>query len=142
MNNHRCKEVALGDDFTIAGKVERLRSYWQLLQQVSRLYDYFPKPSEYYLVIKEQYLENALETFRGSEVKIITEEKKYLGAAIGSEDLKASYVKLLVDNWIDQLNLLSKRAESEPQSASLAFVGENNTMYKGLFDDTGRGNLF
>ena len=87
-------------------------------------------------------MENALETFRGSEVKIITEEKKYLGAAIGSEDFKASYVKSLIDNWIDQLNLLSKRAESEPQSASLAFVGENNIMYKGLFDDTGRGNLF
>ena len=26
-NNHRCKEVALSDDFTIAGKIEGIRSY-------------------------------------------------------------------------------------------------------------------
>ena len=44
-------------------------------------------------------------------------------ATIGSEDVKASYVKSLVDNWIDQLNLLSKIAEPEPQSAYSAFAG-------------------
>ena len=123
MNNHRCKEVAFADDFTIAGKIEGIRSYWELLQQVGPLYAYFPKPSKSYLVVKEQYLENATETFRGSEVKITTEGKKHLGAAIGSEDFKASYVKSLADNWIDQLNLLSKIAESKPQSAYSAFAG-------------------
>ena len=74
-------------------------------------------------MVKEQYLENAIETFRGSEVKITTEGKKHLGVAIGSEDFNASYVKSLVDNWINQLNPLSKIAESEPQSAYSAFVG-------------------
>ena len=76
------------------------------------LYGYFPKPSKSYLVIKEQYLENAIETFRGSVVKITTEGKKHLGATIRSEDFKASYVKSLVDNWHNDLgditaNLLS-----------------------------------
>ena len=37
--------------------------------------------------------------------------------------IKASYVTSLVDNWIDQLNLLSKIAEPEPYSAYSAFVG-------------------
>ena len=123
MNNHRCKEVASADDFTIAGKIAGIRSYWELLQQVGPLYGYFSKPSKSYLLVKEQYLENAVETFRGSEVKITKKGKKHLGAAIGGEDFKASYVKSLADNWIEQLNLLSQIAESEQQSAYSAFVG-------------------
>ena len=101
MNNHRCKEVAFADNFTMAGKTEGIRSNWELLQQVGPLYVYFPKPSKSYLVVKEQYLENATEIFRGSEVKITTAGKKYFRAAFGSEGFKASYVKSLDDNWID-----------------------------------------
>ena len=55
VNNHRCKEVVFVDDFTIAGKIEGIRSYWQLLQQVGLLYGFFPKPSKSCLVVKEQY---------------------------------------------------------------------------------------
>ena len=45
------------------------------MQQVGPPYGYFPKPSKLYLVAKEQYLENAIETFRGSEDKITTKGK-------------------------------------------------------------------
>ena len=75
MNNHRCKEVAFADDFTTPRKIERIRSYWELLQQVGPLYGYFSNQSKSHLVVKEQFLENATETFRGSDVKITTEEK-------------------------------------------------------------------
>ena len=61
MNNHICKEQAFADNLTIAGKIERIRSYWELLQQVGPLFGYFPRPSKTYLVVKEQYLENAIE---------------------------------------------------------------------------------
>ena len=61
MNNHICKEEAFADNLTIAGKIERIRSYWELLQQVGPLFGYFPRPSKTYLVVKEQYLENAIE---------------------------------------------------------------------------------
>ena len=37
MNNQRCKEVAFADNFTIAEKIEGIRSYWELLQQVGPL---------------------------------------------------------------------------------------------------------
>ena len=116
MSDHRCKEVEFADDFTIAEKIEGINSHWEMLQQVVPLYGYFPKSSESYFVVKEQYLGNSIEISR-SEVKIAKERKKYLGEAIGSEDFKASYVKPLVDNWIDQLKILSKIEESVPQSA-------------------------
>ena len=61
MNNHICKEEAFADNLTIAGKIERIRSYWELLQQVGPLFGYFPRLSKTYLVVKEQYLDNAIE---------------------------------------------------------------------------------
>ena len=105
---------------TIAWKIEGIRSYWELLQQVGPLYGYFPKPSKSYLVVKEKYLENAVETLRESEVKIAAEGKNHLGAATGREDFKASYVKSLANDCINQPNLLSK---IEPQSAYSAYLG-------------------
>ena len=75
MNNHGCKEVASADEFTIAGKIEGIKSCWEILQQVGPLYGYFPKPSRSYLVAMEQYLENAIKIIRGSEVKITKEGK-------------------------------------------------------------------
>ena len=53
MNNQRCKEVAFADNFTITGKIEGIRSHWELLQQVGPLYGYFPKSSKFYLVIMQ-----------------------------------------------------------------------------------------
>ena len=73
INNHRRKEVTFVDDFTIAGKIEEIRSYWEMLQQLGRLYGYFPKPSKSYLGVKEHYLEHVIEIFRKSEVKITME---------------------------------------------------------------------
>ena len=72
-NNHRRKEVTFVDDFTIAGKIEEIRSYWEMLQQLGPFYGYFPKPSKSYLGVKEHYLEHVIEIFRKSEVKITTE---------------------------------------------------------------------
>ena len=43
-------------------------------------------------------------------------KKIHLGASILNKDFEASYVMSLFDNWINQLKLLSKFAEPEPQS--------------------------
>ena len=59
----------------------------------------------------------------GSKVKVASEGKQHLDAVIGSETFKVSYKKPLVDDWINQLNLLSILVESEPQSAYSVFVG-------------------
>ena len=55
--------------------------------------------------------------------KLPQREKKHFRAAIASENFKASCIKLLVSNWIDQLKILPKLAKSETQSAYSAFVG-------------------
>ena len=65
------------------------KQWKELLQQVGPLYGYFPKPSKFYLVVKEQCLENAIETFRGSEIKITTEGKN-----IQEQQLETKILKL------------------------------------------------
>ena len=124
INEHRSKEVAFTDDFTVAGKASEIKAYWDILQQQGPLFGYFPKPSKSYLIVKEQHYNKVVDVFMGSKVKVISEAKRHLGAVIGSEAFKVLYTKSLVDDWIKQLLLLSIIAESEPQSAYSAFVGD------------------
>ena len=84
--------------------------------------DQYLKSSKSYLIVKEKYLENAVEPVRGSEVKNKKQGKRLLGAVIGNETYKKSYTRLLVDEWFERLELFSKVAESGPQSAYSAFV--------------------
>ena len=44
-----------------------------MLQQEGPPYGCFPKPSKFYLIVKKKHLENPVETFTGSEVKITKE---------------------------------------------------------------------
>ena len=67
------KEKLFVDDFTVTGKVDEIKSYWYILQQVSPLYGYFPKPSKPYLIVTEYFYVNAKETLENSDVKLITE---------------------------------------------------------------------
>ena len=117
ISEHRSKEVAFAYDLTVAGKASEIKAYWDILQQQGHLFGYFPKPSKSYLIVKEQHYDKAVDIFMGSKVNVTSDEKQHLGAVIGSEAFKVSYVKSLVDDWIKQLKLLSVIAESEPQSA-------------------------
>ena len=51
-----------------------------------------------------------------------TEGKRHLGAVIGSEGYKKSFVETKISTWCDELKNLSKIAWDEPQAAYCAFV--------------------
>ena len=86
-------------------------------------YSYYPKPSKSHLIVKDEHLDKAKFTFKGSEVKITKSRQQHLGAAIGSKEFKREYIESMVHNWKDQLIYLSKIAEMEPQAANTAFIG-------------------
>ena len=121
VNEHRSKEVAFSDDFTVAGKVNEIKAYWDMLQQQGRLFDYFPKAFKSYLIVKEQHYSKAVDVFIGSKRKITSEGKQHLGGVISSKPFKVSYAKSLVHDWIMQLKLLPVIAESEPAVCILSF---------------------
>ena len=100
INEHRSKEVAFADDFTVAERASKIKEYWEILQRQGSLFGYFLKPSKSYLIVKEQHYHKAVDVFMGSKVKVTSEGKRNLGAVIGSEAFKVSYAKSLVDDWI------------------------------------------
>ena len=124
INHLSAKEVAFADDFTVTGKLTSIKDYWGKLTVLCRKYGYFPKASKSYLIVKQDKLREARNVFNDSNVYITIERKRHLGAVIGSNEYRQEYLKDLVNNWNNQLVLLSSIAESQPQAAYSAFVSD------------------
>ena len=103
ISKHGSKDVLFAEEFTVAGKASEIKAHWDILQQQGHLIGHFPNPSKSYFIVKERHYNKAVDVFMGSKVKVTSEEKRHLSAAIGIEVFKLSYTKSLVDDWIKQL---------------------------------------
>ncbi len=56
---------------------------WDRLAQLGPDYGYYPNAEKTWLIVKEDYLEEAKAKFNGSRVSITAEGKRHLGAAVG-----------------------------------------------------------
>ena len=83
---------------------------------------YFAKPSKSWLIVKPKYFDEASVCFKNTGLNITTEGRKHLGALVGSDSFKESYVGDKVKNWIMQIEELSKIAWVEPHLAYCAYV--------------------
>ena len=124
VNHLSAKDVAFANDFTVAGKLTSIKDYWGKLTVLCPKYGYFPKGSKSYLIVKEHKLGEARNVFNDSNVYITIEGKRHLGAVIGSNEYRKEYLKDLVNDWKNQLVLLSSIADSQPQAAYSAFVSD------------------
>ena len=106
------KDIVFADDFTVVGKLNGIRDYWGKLTILGPKYCYFPQASKSYLKVKEDKLGEARNVFNDSNVNITIEEKRRLGAVIGSNKYREEYMKDLVNDWNNQLVLLSSIAEN------------------------------
>ena len=76
---------------------------------------------------KRHLLETANNLFTNTKINITAEDKRHLGAAIGSSEFRVKYVTEKVEEWIDELRTLSTYAKSQLQAAYSAFCfGEQN----------------
>jgi hypothetical protein len=116
------KQVAFADDAVGSGKLKNLRDWWDAIVKHGPGYGYHANASKTWLVVKEKHLQNAIQMFAGSGVKITAAGKKHLGAAIGSAEYKSEFVTLLVEEWTKQIIALAQVAESEPHAAYAAFI--------------------
>ena len=121
-NNNTTKHVAFADDFTVAGKIHEIKDYWDSICNIGPKYGYFPKPEKSYLIVKDDHLLKVNDIFKHSNVKITSTGQRYLGAVIGSLNYKNKFVNEKINSMVNQLSLLSKIAEIEPQAAYGAFV--------------------
>ena len=102
--------------------VRGLKIWWDKLSELGPGFGYFPEATKSWIIVKEQYEDLAKEVFGGTGVKITNEGKRHLGAVIGSNSYRTSYVEEKIDKLINQVKILSKIAKIEPQAAYTCFV--------------------
>ena len=121
-NHLSAKEVVFADDSTVACKLNSIRDDLGKLTVLDLKYGYFPKTSKLYLIVREDKLGEARNVFNDSNVNITIEGKIHLCPVIGSNEYREEYVKDLLNDWNNQIILLSSITESQPQAAYSAFV--------------------
>ena len=95
------------DDSAAAAKLLNLYSWWKHLNEVGPLYGYFPNAPKTWLILKSpDNLERARELF-GPDVKITTDGKRHIGAALGTDEFKHGFIRNKVDNWLKDIEELA-----------------------------------
>ena len=112
-----CSDFQLfyADDGATAGKLTKLRKWWERLCERGPGFGYFPNGSKSILLVREQYLQKAIDIFAGTDVIITTDGVRYLGSPIGTIDFKTNFVSEKVEEWSKQVKVLSEIGTSEPQ---------------------------
>ena len=116
------KEADFADDFSVVVSLNSIKDYWEKLTAIGPKYGYFPKPTKSYLIAQKNKLMEAQMLFANSRVNITAEGIRQLGAVVGSTKYRDKYVKDLGKDWGNQLTILSTIAETQPQTAYLAFA--------------------
>ena len=117
-----CKQVWFADDATAGGKLAHLHTWWLALAEKGPKYGYFPKASKSWLIVKESLLEEAQVLFADTEVQITSDDKRHLGAAVGSAVFKNDYISEKVEGWVASIERLAKFAVTQPHAAFSAFT--------------------
>ena len=132
-------QVWLADDATGAGTLTNLKNWWIMVTEEGRKYGYIVKPSKSWLILKNQErLEEAEALFADTPIKITTDGKRHLGAALGTVDFKNSYLEEMVQNWCKRLKNLVKFAKTQPHAAYSSYImGEQHkyTYFLRTLDD-------
>ena len=110
------------DDSSAAGRIIRLRAWWDLLCQRGPLYGYKPNPSKSVLVVKPPHLEEASRIFESTGVTITDDGHRFLGAAIGTSGFVDGYLSQKAESWRKEVLTLAEIADSQPQAAFSAFT--------------------
>ena len=72
----------------------------------------------------------ALKTFESTSINITEDDKRYLGAVIGSIEYCENYLTQKVNTWLDELNTLCDIARIEAQAAYIPLlVGINISLH-------------
>ena len=116
------KQVAYADDLAGAGKLVKLRNWWEMILTHGPQQGYHPNATKSVLIVKPDLLDLANEVFSDTEVKITAGGEKHLGAAIGTTEAKDEFVSQQVEKWKSEIKELAQVAEIEPHAAYTAFT--------------------
>ena len=121
-NHDRKKNIAFADDLTSVCKMYELIEWWKNVLYYGPYLGYYINESKSWLIIKEEYIQRAKETFRDYNIKITTDGHRHLGAVVGSNENKEVSAIAKVSEWIKQLEILTKFECTEPHAAFSGFI--------------------
>ena len=133
----------LADDSAGAGRLRELHKWWDTLCETGKLYGYFTNCSKTTLLVQNDLVAVAEDLFAGTGVQILTDGARYLGNAVGGPGFRASYLLDKVNEWLEELKVLTTFALTEPHAAHAALHHGLRSRYTFLIrtlPDTG-GNL-
>ena len=120
-NTEDVDQVWFADDSAAGGGLENVYNWWLHINDVGPMYGYYPNPPKTHVILKSPELQERAREMFGPHVKITTEGKRHIGAALGTEDFKASYIRSKVEKWVKDVEELVEIAKEEPQAALCAF---------------------
>ena len=117
------RQVWYADDASAGGKMEELRAWWDKITRFGPEYGYYPNPAKTWLVVKEEHLEAARNTFGSSGIQVTTEGRQCtLGAPIGSKEFVEMALKRKVDACVTEVEKLALIAKTYPHAAYIRCV--------------------
>ena len=54
LNEMKTKKVVFAEDLSVAGNFNSIKDCWEQLIAIGPKYGYFPKPTKFYLIVKEK----------------------------------------------------------------------------------------
>ena len=114
------RQVWYADDASASGVSGDLRAWWDELLSVGPAYGYHVNAEKTWLITKPEHLAAAEAAFNGTQVKITTEGRPYLGVPLGTKDYCDKFIKVRVNEWCSELEKLSSIAETQPHAAYAA----------------------
>ena len=101
-----------------------------MIIEEGKKFGYFVKPSKSWIILKNPDRKQEVETlFQDAPINITTEGKRHLGAVLGTEDYKNTYIDEKVTEWCGRIMKLSEIAKSEPHAAYSAFIHGEQHRY-------------
>ena len=85
-------QIWYADDATGVGKLVDLRTWWDRINSLGPAYGYFPNAMKSRLVTKEKHYSAAIDKFAGTDVKVTSEGRPYLGTPIGTSEFVQNHI--------------------------------------------------
>ena len=114
------KQVWYADDSAAASKLDQLKRWWNMLNEIGPLYGYFPNGAKTHILVKSQHIEKAKEIFKGTSITISDGGERYLGSAMGTDVFVQQFAQKKVEGWVKEIEKLSTFAETQPHAAYAA----------------------
>ena len=115
-------QVWYADDATALGHAAELCEWCDKLASLGPGYGYYPNPSKTWLVTKEEHHADAMAAFEGTNVNVTSAGRPHLGATLGTPTYTDQFVAERVDQWSNEVRLLSAIATIQSHAAFVAFT--------------------